>query len=730
MINMKFKLRSIVTVILCWIFVIGITVFSGSNRAWAEQLPLSDASLAVTNGDDPWTQTLDGASGSQLGIFYFNYNPMSNYNRRSVFMQVKFSPSSFTVYYVGPSGTLVSGNPSSNNEVTFTVTNSSGKTVSEYYYVSPSNTSPINSKTIQLSSGDKLTLHYPTFDILHSYGQNSSVFSCNPNTFNSGITHVLVKRNGGEVVQSETGINQNYFVVRDGGIHEIGYQDKSVRFANGASIDFYPSDDTFSVQAGSGDPSTSIKVTSASTGKEISDLSLDEGSFNNPFASGNRVEISTTSSNPITSVEDTFAGTSQSASELSSQGWNLDGQNVVVNRYNAADLYWQPDASDLPTYRYMLYKYLGNSDFATLKTRYPAFFNWLINDPGALNQFLTSGYASTSTIGGMGAYLWDTTEQPDSELAALGIWAQIWSKYPDSKGGEDLKIAVAVALDFAHNVIAWLPHKSIDPLGRYEIYAAAFANHTLIGTFGDYSTQMLRDVVDDRISNAGMEWLRSYILEHDSILTDPANLNKGWSLIKYIENSPYGNVQVGGFYGPKATIWNMLRYSGVCGAASKTSQFLLNAFGEPAYAVGQPGHCAYTFFYINNEWELGYNIDGWQQTAGATSNLPYMFNGTQLNMDQYTKDESYLSAFKAESEMAQNNYSQALLDSQQAVSLAPNNLEAWQTYIQVANYLHLTSGLKEKIESTFDSLSSTNQPYSGGLNYNNIISALTSKISS
>lgn len=174
----------------------------------------------------------------------------------------------------------------------------------------------------------------------------------------------------------------------------------------------------------------------------------------------------------------------------------------------------------------------------------------------------------------------------------------------------------------------------------------------------------------------------------------------------------------------------MLRYSGVCGAASKTSQFLLNAFGEPAYAVGQPGHCAYVFFYINNQWELGYNIDGWQPTAGATSNLPEMFNGTQLNMNQFTKDKSYLLAFRAEADMARDDYGQALSDVRQAVALAPNNVEAWEAYIQVANYLHETSGLEEKIEDTFKSLESTNMPYSGGLNYDNIISSLTSKIKS
>ncbi|MBO6049788.1 MAG: hypothetical protein J6O91_00590, partial [Aeriscardovia sp.] len=510
-------------------------------------------------------------------------------------------------------------------------------------------------------------------------------------------------------------------------------EDESLIFANGASIDFDPFDNTFGIQKGTGSPDTSIKVTSSTNGQVVSSLSLDQDSFNNPFSVGNRIEISTTSENPITSEKNLFTGDVTSASTLTSQGWNLDGNTTVMNRYNSVQLYWQPNASDLPTYRYMLYKYLGSANFETLKTTHPAFFDWLITNPDALNLFLTSGYASNSLIGGMGAYKWSDILEPDSELSALDIWSRIWNKYPNSRGGENLKIAVAVALDFSHNVMAWQPGKPVDPLGRYELYASAFANHILVGTFGDYSAQMLRDVVDDRISNAGMEWLRSYIIDHNSVYTFPSKLVYGYYLIDYLAYSPYGWVQKGGFYGPRSTIWNIMRYGGVCGAMSKSSVFLLNAFGMPGYAEGEPAHCAFIFFYTNNKWELGYAYAGWDRTGGRDSNEPWTFNGTQLDSNQYSKDKSYFLAFEAEQDMDQGNYQDALSKVQSAVALAPNNVDAWRVYIQVANYLNLDSGLASKIQSTFNSLASTNQPYTAwgpSLNYDVIISSLTSQIKS
>ena len=701
-------------------------IFPNSICAWASDVPAPGTGFSDMDTQDPWKLMLSGAQGSQLGLFYFRQRVFSN----CLFMQLKFSPTSLTVYsQVRKAGDKATAG----KDIIITVTTASGTSSTYAYSGARLRRDAVDATSISLASGDSVSVSYPTYDVLHSYVQNSPTFSSNPNTFNSGITHILINYENGKVVQSKSGVNQNSFVVRDGGIHETGYQDENLIFANGASIDFDPFDNTFSIQKGTGSPDTSIKVTSSTNGQVVSNLSLDQDSFNNPFSLGNRIEISTTSANPITSVKNTLTGDVTSGSDLTSQGWNLDGDNTVMNRYDSVQLYWQPTASQLPTYRYMLYKYLGSSNFETLKTAHPAFFDWLITDPEALNLFLTSGYASTSLIGGMGAYKWSDNLDPDSELSALNIWSRIWNKYPDSRGGENLKIAVAVALDFSHNVMAWQPGKPINPLGRYELYASAFANHILIGTFGDYSAQMLRDVVDDRISNAGMEWLRSYIIDHNSVYTFPSKLVYGYYLIDYLEYSPYGWVQKGGFYGPKSTIWNIMRYGGVCGAMSKASVFLLNAFGMPGYAEGEPAHCAFIFFYTNNKWELGYAYTGWEHTGGRDSNEPWTFNGTQLDANQYSKDKSYFLTFEAEQDIEQGNYQQALSKVQSAVALAPNNVDAWRVYIQVANYLNLDSGLASKIQSTFDSLASTNQPYTAwgpSLNYDVIISSLTSQIKS
>ena len=115
-----------------------------------------------------------------------------------------------------------------------------------------------------------------------------------------------------------------------------------------------------------------------------------------------------------------------------------------------------------------------------------------------------------------------------------------------------------------------------------------------------------------------------------------------------------------------------------------------------------------------------------------------MFVGTQLNANQFSKDKSYLLTFEAEGDMAQGNYDAALSDLKQAVSIAPSNIASWQAYIQAANYLKETSGLANQIKSAFDALQASAPyimpgsvpPMNGPINYDNIISSLTSQIKS
>ena len=751
----------------CLSLLAGITAFTGGGKAWASAVPSPGSIPAVpaAKGDyNPFNETLKGAQGSQLGLYY-DFEVKGAYYQTSMkpfpFMELKFSPGAVTVYYLGSpndfSGYGDMTTPFGNQDTEFGVdldfcplSASLSNFVpscqdGQWVYTPPSTgTGTVSSYTFQVSPGYRLRLYYPFNTFLASYGKSGGSLNFDPVTFNSAYMadDGEVGVNTGKFTSSSNnaGGSTNYFEDYGSGFNEVDAGDEEVEFKNGAKLDFDPSSGTFDLQGGSS-TSSSLKITSASKGEVLETLGLSQSERQLPFAPGNKIEISTNSSNPIVGAQNTFSGNSITASKLEEEGWNLPGNNTVVNRYDSVQLDWQPDASELSLYRYMLFKYLGSSDFNSLRTRCPSFFSWLMNDPMALSQFLTSGYACTSTIGGMGAYFWGDEEDPASELSALEIWSKIWKKYPASRAGENLKIAIAVALDFSHNVIAWMSQKAINPVGRYEIYAKAFKDGTLIGTFGDYSTQMLRDVVDDRVSNTGLEWLRDFVLKHATVYTNPSFTYKGYSVARYRFYSPYGFVQNGGFYGPDATIWNLLRYAGVCGSLSKMSVFILNALGEPGLNEGQSPqgvaptpytviHCAYIYFYINSQWELGYRIAGWKSTGGLHSTLPLMFNGTQLNEDQFTKGESYFLDFQAEEDMALGNWVAAESDADKAITTAPNNLRAWQTYIEVCNHLGKTQGLKEKIQNEFDSLSANNQPYSGGLNYDNIISSLTSQIKS
>lgn len=742
---------------ICCVLTSAMTILLGTVPAWADASAVKTVSLAT---DGLWNETLQGAQGSQLGLYYIA--SIGNVKTRvpnHPFMDLKFSSSSLTVYWIGPSSALqlvnpMDGDQASSQEVDLALTsctyNGSSDIPGQWVYnPSPSDydkdKGKVQSETIPFSSGSQITLQYPSYSVLHSYVDSSPSFKYNSDTFNSDITQNVVDIDTGQVTHSETTFNTNYFTVKNNGdIQEIGGQDESIEFKNGATISFNPYADSFSIQNGSSSSSDTVKVTSSDNGEVIENLSLNEDSSDNSFNSGSDVTISASSSNPITSAKYTFTGDSVSASSLASQGWNLAGSTTVANRYNSVQLHWQPTASNLPVYRYMLFKYLGLADFNTLRSAYPSFFNWLIDDPNALNEFLTSGYASDVTIEGMTPYLWGLSDNyelqespnPASELSSLEIWAKIWRKYPNSRGGTDLKIAVAVCLDFAHNVMTWETGKPIDPVGRYEIYAAAFGNHTLLGNFSQYSAQMMRDVVDDELSNAELEWFRNYIIDYYPIYTSPKFVHQGHTLIHYLDYSPYGWVQMPDFYGPTGinAVWSILRYGGVCGSNSKLSVFLLQAFGMAGWPDGQPGHCAFVFFY-QNKWNLGYEITGWPAT-GWPEVLALMFNGTQLNANQFSKDKSYSLTFEAEANMARGNYGEALKEVEEAESLAPNNIDCWRVYIEVCKRLGVTSGLEKKIEDTFASLYST-APYvqvlfsKGGLTdqYDSIISSLQKEIS-
>ena len=378
--------------------------------------------------------------------------------------------------------------------------------------------------------------------------------------------------------------------------------------------------------------------------------------------------------------------------------------NIVIERAGIENAF-VPTTADHQGYLAELQRRLGKGNMAKLMKQDPAFMKWLEGNDEALNDYLTGGYASNQTENKMSAYHFNNQLNQDDEYQALLIWAQIWAKDANSHQGTDLKIAVAVSLEFTHGVIAWLQQTTIDPVARYELYANAYKQGILMPDFSEYSVREMRDIVNVRATNDDLTWLQNEIRTKYPYLDNRENITKGYSLIKYTEHDVYGSVFHKGFYGPNPDISKVMEYGGVCGAISKFSSILARAFGVPAYAVGQPAHCCYVYEDPSHEWTLGYAIRSWDQTNGHDTFIPLMKAANAVDQDQNKMSMAFAEAFDAEA-VASTNPQKASQLVDQAIALTPLNVQAWQVKIQLANQMGTTDGLAEQINQTFASFPS------------------------
>ena len=61
-------------------------------------------------------------------------------------------------------------------------------------------------------------------------------------------------------------------------------------------------------------------------------------------------------------------------------------------------------------------------------------------------------------------------------------------------------------------------------------------------------------------------------------------------------------------YVRQVTMQTIHKLGGACGAVSKYSSGMTQAFGVPALPVGQPRHCAYMWYVPKSGWSLEYEI--------------------------------------------------------------------------------------------------------------------------
>lgn len=301
------------------------------------------------------------------------------------------------------------------------------------------------------------------------------------------------------------------------------------------------------------------------------------------------------------------------------------------------------------------------------------FVDWVIANPTALTLYLQGGEPTSG-----------------KNIDALKIWSKIWNNDKTSKDGFNVKLAIATSLEHSKPITFWLDStQKIDPVKRYELFKSLNDKDEMFPVFKTLDVTHLRKVIDAKITDSDILWVRKYIKdEHPNLLSQDKISSIVWS-IKYTDKNPEGKSIFGpDFYGKHPTFKTVLDYGGVCGSISYFGSMTSKSFGVPSSPVGQPGHCAMIYLNSNDKWQITYNISGWPKSSGATLNdwskgskgyntsYNILFEDADKNKDSLSKSEEFrwlanISTSKTSSMKLLN----------EAIKISPLDYAAWKDKI-------------------------------------------------
>ena len=358
-----------------------------------------------------------------------------------------------------------------------------------------------------------------------------------------------------------------------------------------------------------------------------------------------------------------------------------DGSQIALNRNG---IYFESTSFSQDVYSSVFHKMIPNEALERIQlndTTNAGFLNWFCNDAQALKYYLEAGNASDIKLGTMDHFGYHNYPfSLENEVKALQILADIYAVDKACTSGIKLKMAIAVSKEFASGVTAWMGGSMIDPVARYQLYAQSYDEGIFFDDFGALSSADLRNVVVCQITNDDIIWLRNYIETQKPEMLTRNKIVSGHSLLVYREKNPETGESIHGpnFYGPNPTIQEVIKYGGVCGTMSKFSVVLAQAYGIPAQAVGQPGHCAYQYLNPKGDYNLGYDVFGWEQCGNWNTTFPYLKLNAELNKNRSRFEESEYYRLQA---VASNVTRDKIAYIAKAVEIEPLNYLAWEEYL-------------------------------------------------
>eukprot|EP00397_Hematodinium_sp_SG-2012_P020855 GEMP01021513.1.p1 GENE.GEMP01021513.1~~GEMP01021513.1.p1 ORF type:complete len:598 (+),score=148.68 GEMP01021513.1:39-1832(+) len=264
---------------------------------------------------------------------------------------------------------------------------------------------------------------------------------------------------------------------------------------------------------------------------------------------------------------------------------------------------------------------------------------------------------------------------------------------PHAPEGVKLRIAVAVALTFSTPVLAFADGAPIDPVQRYASFCAWYDDGVLVPNFRHLTAWHLRYVVGSWARDEELVWARQHLPPDATVATLG---NAAMKMVPYkLHNDEGVSVHTGNAYygGQPKTLAVLHRIGGVCGAISKFSVAMCQAFGIPSMPVAQPGHCAHLWrdpdadaWKVDNDNSgLSHSSchDGIQMTWGKTAWLIPMMELAQQDFEAYIDSECLRAIATLLSDKALHGDICA-----EARTVCPANFLAWIDCVSELRHLH------------------------------------------
>jgi hypothetical protein len=209
-----------------------------------------------------------------------------------------------------------------------------------------------------------------------------------------------------------------------------------------------------------------------------------------------------------------------------------------------------------------------------------------------------------------------------------------------------------------------------DPLKRYEIYKKMFLANKLDSNFINLNIEEMRLVMNTKMSDNEIEWLRDYIYSrtngnyfgYSSWWITYKNGDYMWFNDAFYDESTiadysakYGNFLDYGVniekYHP--SLWMLYASNGICWHISNAGSNVMAAYGVPTMTLGQPAHVYYVYARPDSngvmQWTSCYASEGWSSSRFETytGDKGYYYQRPVNNWglgkyQQYHTDASYL----------------------------------------------------------------------------------------